>query len=510
MTTENNERISFLPHLAMQVFNTPLMILPQKLEVITKVLGERIGMEGGEIPPAEMAKKARTPVSTKKKEIGVVPIIGSLAHRASFMDGMSGVTSYEKIRSSFREHMSDPSVGAILLDIDSPGGVVAGVFDLADEIHEANKTKPVYAYVNEHAYSAGYLLASAAGKILLPRTGGTGSIGVRMIHVDQSELNKKVGIKVTNLFVGERKLDFDPNSELSKEAYHYAMKELNEMYEIFTDSIARYRGMSVADVKNTEAALYMGKNAVRIGLADDVMTFDEAVSFIEEDMAVTSNRTMARGAKPKEVKHTMPNTITAEFMAENPELYHQIRASDYPELYHQIRAEAERDLRASFEAEKHGLEAQVAGLKVELQERDKHLQAQETRILKLEKAEYIRLEQEKANRVAASSERIWTKALAVCEIPEKMHGKVRAMVSTDAYVREDILDEEAYTKAVQSEIEEWEGKGMTTSILGTGFGNKDDGDNIDPKAKSDQHQTQEDDAWVQKMLSLAGQKGGEV
>jgi len=498
-------RGSFLPHIAMQVYNTPLMILPQKLEVITKVLGERIGLVGGSIPQSEMVK-ARLPVKTDRLEIGVVPIIGSLVHRGSGMDAMSGVQSYQKIQRDFREMMSDPRIGSILLDIDSPGGVVAGVFDLADEIHAANEQKPVYAFINEHGYSAAYLLAASAQKIFLPRTGGVGSIGVRMLHVDQSEFNKKAGLKVTNLYVGERKIDFDPNSPLSKEAYESAMDELQEMYALFAHAVSRYRGMTVQDVKGTKAGVFMGQTAVKIGLADEVMTFGEAVSFIGNDLAGNKTKIQAaarRRAGKKEVKRKMPNTMTAEFKAENPEIYDEIRA------------EVERDLQASFDTERTGFETKVAGLTAELQDRDNQIQEQGARVLKLEKAEFIRAEHEKSTRIANASDKIWTKALAVCDIPERMHAKVRAMVKTDAFVKEDVLDEAvldeaAYTARVRAEIAEWEGNGMTTSVLGTGFGNKT-GD-ADQSAVDEQRQEEDDDAWVEKMLAYRGQekKGGEA
>jgi len=502
--TIETDNTHFLSHLAMQVFNTPLMILPQKLEVITRVLGGRIGMEGG-VASADMVK-ARPVATVNTPEVAVIPIIGSLVHRAMGMDAMSGVRSYQNIREDLRFAVNDPKTSGILLDIDSPGGMVAGVFDLADEIRAANEQKPVYAYVNEGGYSAGYLLAASAGKLFLPRTGGVGSIGVRMLHVDQSELNKKAGIKVTNLFVGDRKVDFDPHSPLSKEAHDAAMKDLKEMYGLFVEAVAKYRGMSVEAVKSTEAAMFMGSHAVEAGLADEVMTLDEAMSFIGNDLATVAvvkakNPKTARGraSSEKEVKHKMPNTI-AEFKTESPDLYQEMRAL------------VEQDLRASFDTEKKGLEAQVAGLKGELQEKEKKAQEQDARILKLEKADYIRSEKEKAARIANASDRVWTQALAVSDVPERIHAKVKAMVKTDAFVHEDTLDEEAYKAAVHAEIAEWEGKGMTTTVLGAGFsGNKPSGE-VDPHAKDAKAQEEEDEAWVQKMLKLGGQveNGGEV
>ncbi|RJR46024.1 MAG: S49 family peptidase [Desulfobacteraceae bacterium] len=481
----------FLPHIALQVFNTPLMISPQKLDVIVRVLGERIGLEGGEIQASEMAK-ARAPVTTGRVEIAVIPIIGSLVHRRAGMEALSGLRSYEGIREDFHRAEGDSKVDAILLDIDSHGGSSAGIFDLGDEIH--NSKKPVYAYVNEMAYSAGYLLASSAKQVFLPRTGGVGSIGVRMVHVDQSEFNKKMGVKVTNLFVGERKVDFDPHSPLSKEAQESAMKELKDIYGLFADTAARNRGLNVQTVKGTEAACYMGQHAVDIGLADKVMNFDEVIDFIVEDVRTAGKTTStARGARNKEVESAMFKTL-AEFKTENPEMFTQFRM------------EVERDLRASFDAKQQGFEAQISGLKGELQERDKMIKDQDARILKLEKTDYIRAEQEKKVRIDAAVDRVWTKALAACDVPEEMHERVRKCVPSASFIKEGALDEAAYQAAVHAEIAEWEGMGMTTNILGTGFAGGKSGEDLNVEAKTEKKLAEEDDAWVSNMLKLGGQK----
>lgn len=486
---------NFLPHIAMQIYNTPLMILPQKLEVITRVLGPRIGLDEGEVQATEMVK-ARPPAKTNQVEIAVIPIIGSLVHRTSGLGAMSGMRSYTGIRSEYREAMNDSKINAILLDIDTSGGAVAGVFDLVDEFYAGNQAKPLYAYVNEHAYSAGYALASPARKIFLPRTGGVGSIGVRMMHVDQSEFNKKEGITVTNLFVGERKVDFDPHSPLSKEAYESAMKELRDIYDLFAEITARNRGLSVAEVKGTEAALYMGQHAVRIGLADEVMTFDEAIEFIVDDVAANKNSNAAQGmANKKEVKHTMPNL--AEFKAESPDLYKELMAL--------ARTEAEGALQSKFKAEREGLQEQITTLKGDLK-------SQGEIVLKLKEDSYIRSVQEQNSNNERDAETIWVKALSTSDIPEGMHPEIQKMVRIEDHLKDKALDGESFQAAVEAKIAQWEGKGMTTKVLGTGFGGSKVGTETNIEDLEAQNQEKDDDEWVDSMLALGGQKiekGGE-
>jgi len=486
---------NFLPHIAMLVYNTPLMILPQKLEVITQVLGSRIGLEGEEVPAAEMVR-ARPAAKTNQIEIAVIPIIGSLVHRTSGLGAMSGMRSYVGIRNDYREAMNDSKVKAILLDIDTSGGAVAGVFDLVDEFSEGNAAKPLYAYVNEHAYSAGYALASPARKIFLPRTGGVGSIGVRMKHADQSEFNKKQGVKVTDLFVGERKIDFSPDLPLSEAAYNSAMKELRDIYDLFAETVARNRGLSVAEVKGTEAALYMGQHAVKIGLADEVMTFDEAIEFIVEDVAANKTSNAARGmAKKKEVKYAMPNL--KEFKAESPDLYE--------ELMSQARTEAEATLKTEFNAERTGLQEQISTLKGELKEQGEI-------VLQLKEDSFIRTVQEQRANNERDAEIIWTKALSASDIPEGMHSDIREMVKVEGYLKDKVLDKESFTSAVDEKIAQWEGKGMTKQVLGTGFGGSKDGTEIDTEKLSAEKQEEDDEAWTKEMLALGGQvekEGGE-
>ena len=95
----------------------------------------------------------------------------------------------------------------MLLDVDSPGGEVGGLFDLADEVFSVREKKPCYAIANDEAFSAAYALASSAHRLFVTSTGGVGSVGVIAIHMDQSGWDEKVGRKYTAVFAGARKND---------------------------------------------------------------------------------------------------------------------------------------------------------------------------------------------------------------------------------------------------------------------------------------------------------------
>jgi signal peptide peptidase SppA len=170
------------------------------------------------------------------------------------------------------------------LDIDSPGGEVSGLFDLVDFIYESREVKPIYAIANDHAFSAAYAIASAASKIFVNRTSGVGSIGVIATHVDQSSYDKKEGIKYTTIFAGDKKNDLSPHEPLSDEATADLQKEVNRLYEMFVATVARNRGVSTAQIRATQAALYYGANSVSLGLADETADFRKCLQITGEKM----------------------------------------------------------------------------------------------------------------------------------------------------------------------------------------------------------------------------------
>jgi ClpP class serine protease len=147
---------------------------------------------------------------------------------------------------------------------------VAGCFDLVDDIYNARDEKPIIAICNEIAYSAAYAIASAAGRITLPRTGGVGSIGVICMHVDYSGALKDAGINVTMIKYGDRKGDGAAEFPLSEEAFNKLQGDINAMGELFVETVARNRDMSAKAVRNTQAGCYLGKDAIDIGLADNL------------------------------------------------------------------------------------------------------------------------------------------------------------------------------------------------------------------------------------------------
>ncbi len=285
-------------HLAQRLFNTPIAIHPDKAEVVMAALAERFGIsrmvrvDGSEVMlDAEAAYGGAEPGANPRSGydvvggVAVIPVAGTLVQKLGTLRPYSGMTGYDGIRQNFLMAMTDPDVRAVVFDIASPGGEVAGCFDLVDTIYEARGEKPIWSILNESAYSAAYAIASAADKVIVPRTGGTGSIGVIWMHVDWSKALTNAGVKVTFITYGDRKADGHPEIPLSKEALARFQTDIDTMGELFVKTVARNRNISDKKVRDTEAATYLGADGVRLGLADAVMAPDAAFRALLEELA---------------------------------------------------------------------------------------------------------------------------------------------------------------------------------------------------------------------------------
>ena len=279
--------MTLLPHLAARLFGVPLAIHRPKLDVILAVLGPRVGL-ADLAAPAGFSPPARDSLAQTPK-IAVIPIHGTLVRRTVGLEAESGLTSYAGLAAQLDAALASPEVAAILLDIDSPGGESGGVFDLADRIRAASQIKPVWAVANDMAFSAAYALASAASKVFVSRTGGVGSIGVIAMHVDQSEKDVQDGVRYTAVFAGDRKNDLNPHEPISSEAHAFLKAEVNRIYGLFVETVARNRGIDPSTVRDTEAGLFFGQAAVAIGLADAIGTFDDALAQLLESVSSLPN-----------------------------------------------------------------------------------------------------------------------------------------------------------------------------------------------------------------------------
>lgn len=277
--------MNLLPHIAGRLFSTPLMITRSKMHVIMDVVLPRMQGE-----PLRVIEEEIFDDFNIQGCIAVISIIGSLVHRSVGLHPASGFMSYAEIRDNLQAALANTAVKGILLDFDSPGGEVNGVFDLADEIFAARKIKPVWAVANEEACSAAYALAASAEKIYVPRTAVLGSVGVIAMHLDQSQADADEGLKYTPIFAGAHKNDYSPHEPLSDPARASLQAEVDRVYELFVQTVVRGRGLSAETVRKTEAAVFFGEDSVAYGLADKTGTFEDALADLTASLSLNPNR----------------------------------------------------------------------------------------------------------------------------------------------------------------------------------------------------------------------------
>lgn len=279
-----------LPHVASRLFGTPLMIGRAKLEVILGTLAPRL--MGGPTTPIAPATAPKPLVSMAPEGVAVVSVVGTLVGRSGYLDAASGLLSYGDVGDEIAGAMADPAARGVILDVDSPGGEVGGLFDLIDRIRalRAASDKPLWAVANESALSAAYAVASAAERLYVTRTGVVGSIGVVVVHVDQSGADTKAGLAWSFLFAGERKIDGNAHAPLSERARADLQADVDRLHDEFCALVAANRGLTPEAARASEAAVYRGALAIRAGLADRIGTLDGAIADMAQKIGAQETR----------------------------------------------------------------------------------------------------------------------------------------------------------------------------------------------------------------------------
>lgn len=243
---------------------------------------------------------------TVKDGVLQIPVKGALLQ--DFPYQFFGIaTGYEYIQKAFDRGMSDPEVKGIALVINSPGGMVAGNFDLVDKMYAQRGKKPIQAFAAEHAYSAAYSIASVADKLTVARTGGVGSIGVVTSHVDYSKALDKAGVKLTFIHAGKYKVEGNPYEPLSSEAKARIQSRIDALYDVFVATVARNRGIDEKAVRDTEALTFSASESLSNKLADAIGPLEDGLAAF----AATLNPKLGGTKMSKEEKAVDQVTIDA-------------------------------------------------------------------------------------------------------------------------------------------------------------------------------------------------------
>ncbi len=310
-----------LPHIAARVIGAPLMLARPKLDVLLSVLGPRL--TGAATEPLAFAGDAtedKEEIQITPEGIAVVPVFGTLVTRSSYLTSVSGLTSYAEMEQDIETAFADPAVRAVLLEVDSPGGEVGGLFDLCDKITalKAQYGKPLWALAHESALSAAYAIASCADKIVLTQTAEVGSIGVVAVHVDESGADEQAGLAWNFIYAGDRKVDGNPHEPLSDRVREEIQSDVDGLYTAFVALVARNRGINAEAVRGTQAGVYRGASALDVRLADAVMSRETALAALGSSV---SSRSFSLNTNRKDkLMNTDAPKIEAQTQVETPQV----------------------------------------------------------------------------------------------------------------------------------------------------------------------------------------------
>ncbi|WP_425105479.1 S49 family peptidase [Ancylobacter sp.] len=269
-------------------------IQSEKLEQIVAFLalqaaGDKLSAEEIE---ARISRQTQRDVARREGTVAVLPLRGVIANRMSLMSDISGGTSTEGFGRAFDMAMADDAVKAIVLDVDTPGGVVSGTDELAAKIFAARGAKPIVAHVNSTAASAGYWIASAADEMVLNPSAEVGSIGVLGIYEDVSAALEKAGVRKTIISAGKYKAEGSPFSPMSEEAIAHRQARVDHYYDVFVRRVASNRNVSLSAVRE---GFGMGRTvtaaaAVSEKMADSIATLEETLNRFGASAAPAASR----------------------------------------------------------------------------------------------------------------------------------------------------------------------------------------------------------------------------
>lgn len=257
----------------------------------------------------------RADAAAEGSVIAVISVMGVIAQHAHQVESISGPggTSTQRLGESLDAAMADPAVKAVVFNVDSPGGNVHGVQELADKMMGHRGKKPMIAQVNSTAGSAAYWIIANCDEIVVPPSGEVGSVGVYCLHGDVSGANEQKGVKYTFIKATDSpyKVEGNPYEPLAGEALAYRQAQTDSYMRDFHSGIARGRGTTVARVKADfgKGRMMRAQDAVKFGLADKIGTMEQTLQRVAKSPA----------AKLMRAADVAPGVLALAFDTEEPE-----------------------------------------------------------------------------------------------------------------------------------------------------------------------------------------------
>lgn len=230
---------------------------------------------------AEVSAAARRTIAQMPiAGVGVIPVRGPITFRFDFWTWLMDGTATEQIRPALRQLLADTTVDTIVLDIDSPGGVVCDVPELADEIFAARSKKRLIAACNPMAASAALWIGGACHEVVVPASGFVGSVGCYVMHEDLSAMLERIGVRVTFVQHGDRKTEGNSFEPLSETAQANIQASVDYFGGWFEKALAKYYGISEEKVRRTfgQGRVLTAPEALRVGMVKRIETLDKVMT----------------------------------------------------------------------------------------------------------------------------------------------------------------------------------------------------------------------------------------
>ncbi len=277
---------------AVEIAATPWALMP---ECIPSMLG-RIAFSGREAKPV----LTRGQSGSQSGAIAVLSLSGVISqHPDWFAD-----TSIDQFSADLMSAVNDPGVGALLISIDSPGGSVYGVQELAGMMMAAREQKPIVAFANSLAASAAYWIGCSASEFFCTPGGEVGSIGVWQAHMDMSGALEQAGIKTTLISAGKFKTEGNPYQPLDEDAQGFMQSRVDDYYNEFVSAVANARGVNPDAVRNGmgQGRVLGAQEARKANMIDGIMTLPQVIQRMQKKIAPN---TQNRGASTRILSHRM-------------------------------------------------------------------------------------------------------------------------------------------------------------------------------------------------------------
>lgn len=274
-------------------------IMPDSLQhIIDTRKSVTVQMTDAEIEDA-MNRRA-TKFKDIRGDVAVIPLYGFIASKPSIYSALGLESSSETFGKWVEAAMDDPSVGAVVFDVDSPGGTVFGLSSVTDKIRSFRGRKPMIAVSNNLMASAAYFIASAADEIVADVDSETGSIGTIAVHFDISKALEEAGVKATVVKSVKYKGEGNPYQPLSEDALAEYQSMVNYYSDMFHQAVAVNRGRSVADIRANfgQGRVLNSQKAKEVGMIDRIASLEQVITNL---VPKTSNNNKRKAAAELEL-----------------------------------------------------------------------------------------------------------------------------------------------------------------------------------------------------------------